>query len=372
MVSPSSGFISSIDDWGWWLQQEDARKKLGTGKKDQRERWQLRSLHDQSLLGKVAFELSLNLSARYGQADVRLGSIWVDQTPQAQAKYKMPGKRQSTVKCELADLVVVTMVSFGGKPPLAEDSRAVLLQAKVTAIPGMLDGASSRTSTYKERNLLECCSSGITLSSGTGKSSTIGTYDLGCSTSTCGLSRYAQYLTIPKERGLGTSLPYQAMWPYGRDWEDGDSMPLGTMLFDMLDYPSHSMIGQALSGPQVLPDWPRLIRELAALYDKKTVNRFATCGRGPFPRVLHSFLASSLNGTASSPSSSNNGLMWPNMSFAFSAANAGGGGHGEAVRSDREGERGPHLPVLLVHADLGPDGYERPFERPQGPLGERW
>lgn len=271
MVWPALSFKNPRDSWMWWSYQEMSGKKYAGTSKFQRERWHLRSLHDDFILENAAIELGAELASKHGRADVRLGSIWVDLTPQAKAKYKAP-TRPVDVKCELADLVIVTMASFNGRPPSSKNVRALLVQAKVTDVPGVLDLCGPRSSTSKERNLLEVCSSKVELFAGTNSHSTkIGTFDLGCTSKQPGLEKYSQYLTIPKHVGVPPSDPYQAMWPASRSQTHGTAMPLGDALLAMLDTSVKPVIGHPLGGAGVQPDWPRMIRTLTGLYDGKVV-----------------------------------------------------------------------------------------------------
>lgn len=136
----------------------------------------------------------------------------------------------------------------------------------------------------------------------------------------------------------------------------------------MLDVPAGSAIGCPLAGPTVAPDWPRLIDTLTSLYERGVVNRFTGSGAAAFPRIQQSSLHSCfvdqhtyrlgvhrLNGA--SP------LLWSDMSLAF------GGGNGKGNDGGMNGQGGetgdPHLPVLLVQADIGPIGYEPQYREPQ-------
>lgn len=364
MLWPAFRLENPADSWAWWAYQELQGKAYARAQssKYQRERWHLRALHDEDILDSAALELGAALSDLHGQVNLRLGSIWVDLTPQATAKYRGPGKsRQSKVKCELADLVIVTMASFGGRAPRQEDVRAVLVQAKVTSQLGILDKEGPRSSSYKERNLLECCSSDIALWAGTDTSTNIGTFDLGCTPGAVGLARYSQYLTIPSEVGAPPTNPYQSMWPFGRKSLSGRAMSLGEALLDMLDVPAGPTIGCPLTGPNVERDWPRLIRTLTSLYDTGVVNRFTGNGATAFPRIqqsrLHScFVDQHLHSLGVHRHSGSGPLLWSDMSFAF--GDGGGRGNNGAMEGQGGETDGPHLPVILVQADIGQAGYE--------------
>lgn len=132
MFWPAWVLQSPLDSWMRWSYQELQGRTFAGKSKYQRERWHLRSLHDEDFLDSVALELGSLLRWQHKQqVNLRLGSVWIDLTPQATAQYKGPSiRRQSRVKCELADLVIVTMLSFGGRQPKQQDVRALLIQAK--------------------------------------------------------------------------------------------------------------------------------------------------------------------------------------------------------------------------------------------------
>jgi hypothetical protein len=353
---------NAYDSWMFWAMQELRGRDYAGKSKYQRERWHLKSLHDAPILDDLAWDLASRLGRRYGRADIRLGSIWVDQTPQAKARYLGIGKtRSGAVKCELADLVIVTMASFGGAPVRSEDIRAVLVQAKVTTTPGTLDADRPRTSSHKERNLLECCSSPIELFTGTGASTLIGNYDLGSKPASPGLARYSQYLTIPRTLGAIRTHPYQSLWPAARNMQYGPTRSLSNALYNMLDLPSCPEIGCALGGGGIPSDWPRLISDLTRLYNKSVVNRFTGHGAPAFPRVqasgLHScFFESDPRRQRQRFVMGTNGLRWQDMSSFFPPH----GGNGlNKHRAVQEFDDSPAIPILLIQASVGAE--DRPL-----------
>lgn len=227
----------------------------------------------------------------------------------------------------------------------------------------MLDKEGPRTSSYKERNLLECCSSNIELWEDTGATTKIGTFNLGCSPTATGLARYSRYLTIPSMVGAPTP-PYQSMWPSGRSSLSGRAMSLGDTLHDMLNIPAGPTIGCPLAGPNVERDWPKLIGTLTSLYDGRVVNRFTGNGAAAFPRnqqsSLHScFMSEDYHYLGVHQDRLSEPLLWNDMSFAFGDGDSGRG-NGGAIDGDAGEPRGPYLPVLLVQADIGQKGYEPP------------
>lgn len=371
MASSASGNTSSIDGWASWAYQELAGKAHFGRSKYQRERWHLRALHDESFLDKAALEVGGRLAALNSPVEVRIGSIWVDHTPQAHSSYREAGgSRDLSVKCELADLVIVTLATFQGAKLQPEHVRAVLVQAKVTRVLGTLDAEGRRSSSFKERNLLECCSSSIKLTSGTGSSAGLGTYDLGCSGSSLGLANYAQYLTIPSSVGAPPSSPYQAMWPTGRHVQAGSSMALGDALLSMLDVGQVATVGAPLAGHGVLPDWPKLIRMLTGFYQAKSVNRLTGNGRGSFPRIqqskVHFCWMTGMHEFSTHPRFP---WGWPDFSHAIEQASGGGGDRLPDGDGGDDGENGANLPVLLVHANFRHPPPERPAQSREFKMG---
>ena len=371
MLWPKLVLQSPSDSWMWWAYQESLGKAYA-GKKYQRERWHLRALHNKDILDSAALELGTRLSQMHGRADVRLGSIWVDHTPQVKAKYiPLPVAKSSRVKCELADLAIVTMASFGGRPVAPGDVRAVLVQAKVTSQPGSLDSAAPGTSSSKERNLLERCSSKLEVWTGTGTSTKLGDFDLGCSPPDLGLGKYSQYLTIPRVivPPPASVHPYQSIWPTSRASQIGTALSLGEALFDMLNVPA-STIGYPLTGPSVAADWQKLIRRLTALYDKEVVNRFTKKGAAAFPRTqqssLHSCFMSREPGSQYLSLEANS-LLWEDMSSAFGDGAGGDGGRGKISHAENDAP-GPQIPILLIQANIGHPDYIRPSEN-ESPRG---
>lgn len=354
MLFPGLPLNNTSNAWYWWAAQETLGREYARqsgSKKYQRERWHLRALHDERVLFSVACELEAGLWAAYWEpVHVGVDSVWIDQTPQATAEYLTPKARSQSVKCELADLLVVTMTGFGGKRPHGRDIQAVLLQAKVTGTPGVLEADASPSSSFKERNLLERCHSKIELNEGTGTSKSLGLFDLHCSKASPGLSSFANYLTIPKELWTD-AYPYQSMWPMARCKRDGNAHSLGNALKSMVAPTRHRRIGCPLDGAGVPSDWPRLVRMLTGSYLSDTVNRFTKTGAKPFPRVVQVTTTSFLGiqqEFGPDPWMLSKDLSW-----------VGGGGAGEAIQS-QEDSGGARMPILLIRANVGRKGYEPP------------
>lgn len=357
MLFPDLSLNSTSNAWYWWAAQEtfgrDYVRKSGS-KKYQRERWHLRALHEERFLREVAYALNYRLWKHYRQpVQVGVDSVWIDQTPQATAEYLTPTGRSQTVKCELADLLVVTMTGFGGKKPHAKDIQAVLLQAKVTGTPGVLETDASPSSSFKERNLLERCHSNIQLNEGTGTSKSLGSFNLHCSKN-LGLASFAKYLTIPKVL-LTDAYPYQSMWPMARSMRDGNAYSLGKALQGMVGLTRHRTMGCALDGPRVPSDWQRLVQVLTGSYLSDTVNRFTKTGERPFPRVVQVTYTSSFEMQQELGADSwmlSKDLPW---------RGGGGrdGGAGDAIHP-QENDGGAKMPILLIRANVGRKGYEPP------------
>ncbi len=358
-----SPFQGGRDAWMWWFQAEYWGRAAMTGKKYQRERWHLRGLHDVAALDALAASVHARLSSPLQKATVQVGSIWVDHTPQVRTKFfPTPHARARTVKCELGDLLLVTHCTIGANVS-SENTRAVILQAKVADVPGTLDyegGVSS--SSQRERNMLEQCCGPLEVFSGTNstnKSSLLGRFDLGATPSLAGLESYAKYLTIaraPSRSGQAVN-PYEVMWPYRRSSESGRHLPLGDMVLAMLD-PGWlgRRPGMPLTGPKVPPDWRQLVDMLAANYYDKIVDRFKNVSRVGIPRLQESRVYSFSTGIAIGNMDS--------FQFSESASPPGPtnvslsarGGGGEALASSREDDIDwplPRIPVIVIAVEQG-------------------
>jgi hypothetical protein len=181
------------------------------------ERWFLMYLHDSVSLDAIAYLIHQNLMMHGYPASVAIESIWVDGTPQAEARHA-----SGEVKCELADLLLLVREEDSTGQLL--DETALLIQGKVANAPNKLPGGKS---TKKERLLLENTDryQPIKVLSGTADSSSlIGKYTLGLSADgkQYGLEDCAIYLLFPK-------LPskHEKRLPLLRDKWRGDPFQLG-------------------------------------------------------------------------------------------------------------------------------------------------
>lgn len=387
MLWSAYAFDDDLKSWMWWTWvEQQGRAQPRTSRKFQQERWHLKSLHDKTVLDALAEGLASELGAKHGQATVRVGSIWVDQTPQATTKYLEPGGvKPRIVKCELADLVVVTHVSFGGAPVAPGDTRALLVQAKVTDVPGVLDAAGKASSSAKERNLLERCCSPITLWTGTGlpgarkvssgasgsAGTKLGEYNLTRKPNKLGLGAYARYLTIPRKLVPLPVAAYQGMWPTSRAHNVGSSMSLGELVRSMLQPGCASTIGEPLNGAFANAEWRRLIRDLTKNYHEKVVNRFTSATSAPIPRLSESQIYSCFMQTPGQGPGAQLVVGTPRGGTGRAAVDlfalqqpggTGGGGAREEGNPIADFDDAPAIPVLVVRADIRTD-------RPRDPQG---
>lgn len=281
-----------LESWLWWSWVDlEGQSGLSNKSKYQRERWHLQALHKPEVLDELAMGMVRRLAEVHPSARVQIASVWVDHTPQAVTTYvESPAdKSNRQVKCELADLLVVSAVSTNGRPVKLEDMKALLLQAKVTDVQAELDVAAQKSSSGRERNLLECCNGPISLWTGTGLVSTLGTskmgarssagsclgnYDLQTNNATPGLRKYSRYLTIPREAKLPVTPAYQTLWPTSRKVCTGNSYSFTDLLYGMMSPQNRNDIGCPVAGPDVPADWTRLISDLTRNYHKSVVNRF--------------------------------------------------------------------------------------------------
>ncbi|MBH3444856.1 hypothetical protein I5L59_14865 [Pseudomonas moraviensis] len=197
-------------DWPAWR----SRIKSFTGKWAL-ERWFLMHLHEQRSIDALALEIKSRLAASGRSAQVRVQSIWVDGTPQAEFSPKGHSPRQKKPQCELADLLLC--VRWESPNGLLQREQAMLIQAKVASKYNKLPGGKS---TQKERLLFEDCNrhKKITLYPGVNRENPIGSYQLGASAAskTYGLEDCASFLLMAKSSWpIATAPvgPLQVGWP---------------------------------------------------------------------------------------------------------------------------------------------------------------
>ncbi|MGL6046449.1 MAG: hypothetical protein ACRC02_08305 [Vogesella sp.] len=192
--------------FGWWLWGAVNRLRAKNKGMYGRERTLLMLLHDSRSLTQLA----RSIKNGYPGSSVRVQSIWVDGTPQAEFK-TMAGE---TKNCEFADLLLI--VRYQNSTGQITEERGIALQVKISDKYNALPGGES---TKLERALLEDMdrSHKLELYSATSrhKSSFIGSYDFGTGAIKTGLKDVARYTNFPKNKpwfSMGIA-PLQVGWP---------------------------------------------------------------------------------------------------------------------------------------------------------------
>lgn len=200
-------------DWSAWHD----RVKSFTGKWAL-ERWYLMYLHEQHNVDALALEIRTRLAAEGRFAQVRVQSIWVDGTPQAEFSHRGHLSSKKLPQCELADLLLC--VRWESPDGLLQREQALLIQAKVAIKPNELPSGKS---TRKERLLFENCNrhKNITLYPGVNRENPIGAYQLGSSAArkTYGLRDCASFLLMAKGSWPVATAPVGPMqvgWPVAK------------------------------------------------------------------------------------------------------------------------------------------------------------
>lgn len=179
------------------------------------ERWFLMYLHEQPNIDALALAVQARLNAVGRSAQVRVQSIWVDGTPQAEFSPKDHSPLRQKPQCELADLLLcVRRESPNGQ---LQREQAMLIQAKVASKYNKLPDGKS---TQKERLLFEDCDrhQDITLYPGVNRENPIGAYQLGSAVGSkaYGLRDCASFLLMAKTHWptIAKSVgPLQVGWP---------------------------------------------------------------------------------------------------------------------------------------------------------------
>lgn len=197
-------------DWPAWR----SRIKNFTGKWAL-ERWFLMYLHEQHNIDALALAIKSRLAAEGRSAQVRVQSIWVDGTPQAEFSPRGHSPRRQQPQCELADLLLC--VRWESSNGLLQREQAMLIQAKVASKYNKLPGGKS---TEKERLLFENCNrqKNITLYPGVKRKNPIGAYQLDTSgvSKIYGLRDCASFLLMAKGAWPMVTAPVgplQVGWP---------------------------------------------------------------------------------------------------------------------------------------------------------------
>lgn len=241
------------------------------------ERRGLKYIHDPRSLKELSSVLASHLEYSGIDASVKVGSIWIDGTPQAKAK--VLGNAESEVQCELADLLIILNVGING----ALDRRsAVLIQGKIGTNPTKIPSGNS---TNKERALLERFDDSHPLEiykDTRGKSLLNSSSKYNIKTGLSGFKKYARYLVMPT---MLDSPIVQKLGPFVTGWAtrkrsyDLKDIDLFTLIPISL---WEGKVGTALLN-QASDEWTRLVEDMAGHYATKKMKRF-----GGFDRCVDS------------------------------------------------------------------------------------
>ncbi|WP_373555161.1 hypothetical protein AAHV54_16665 [Klebsiella variicola subsp. variicola] len=233
------------------------------------ERRGLKYIHDPRSLKELSSVLASHLEYSGIDASVKVGSIWIDGTPQAKAK--VLGNAESEVQCELADLLIILNVGING----ALDRRsAVLIQGKIGTNPTKIPSGNS---TNKERALLERFDDSHPLEiykDTRGKSLLNSSSKYNIKTGLSGFKKYARYLVMPT---MLDSPIVQKLGPFVTGWAtrkrsyDLKDIDLFTLIPISL---WEGKVGTALLN-QASDEWTRLVEDMAGHYATKKMNGVA-------------------------------------------------------------------------------------------------
>lgn len=260
-------------DWPAWR----SRIQRFTGKWAL-ERWYLMYLHEQQNVDSLALEIKARLAAEGRFAQVRVQSIWVDGTPQAEFSPKGHSPRSKRPQCELADLLLC--VRWESSDGLLQHEQAMLIQAKVASKYNKLPGGKS---TQKERLLFENCNryEDITLYPGVNRENPIGAYQLGSSamSKTYGLQDCASFLLMAKSSWpIATAPvgPLQVGWPL--DKKNTEIKPPDSYLdavINMVSGATSAMGREVKTGAAAKHcAWTKMVNDLRGKYDPVSMNGY--------------------------------------------------------------------------------------------------
>ncbi|MFJ5282329.1 hypothetical protein ACIP66_00505 [Pseudomonas sp. NPDC088429] len=253
-------------DWPAW--RSEIRSFTG---KWALERWFLMYLHKQHNIDALALEIKRQLAAQGRSAQVRVQSIWVDGTPQAEFTPKGHSPRQQKPQCELADLLLC--VRWESPNGLLQREQAMLIQAKVASKYNKLPGGKS---TQKERLLFEDCNrhKNITLYPGVNRENPIGAYQLGSSAAskTYGLEDCASFLLMAKSSwpiATAPAGPLQVGWPL--DKKKSEIKPPDSYLdavISMVSGAAHAIGREVKTGAAAKHCvWTKMVNDLRGKYE---------------------------------------------------------------------------------------------------------
>lgn len=269
-----------------WKQWSSLYRAFKISKRHSIERYGLSYLHSDCALDGLAHVIAKILKENGKRCEVSIESIWVDGTPQAEAK--MPSG--CLIKCELADLLFILQETNQANSTISETG--LLIQGKATPKYNKL---TSGNSTKKERQLLEGMdrSQPITLYRGTSanKNSVIGTYILnGVST---GLGDCSRYLLMPKSAAwippplllhyypaIYYYAPFQVGWPKDKTSPYLQSPQCITESFKQMALLKN--IGKNIIYPSNC-EWSRMVNDLRGNYLNTQM-----AGYGGQPRINNS------------------------------------------------------------------------------------
>jgi hypothetical protein len=262
-----------MDRFSWWRWKARVRAHP---KKWALERWLLMYLHEQRNTDEMALAVMAHLIDNGQYAQVRVQSIWVDGTPQAEFSPK-GSRRRKKPQCELADLLVcVRKESPAG---LLQSEQAILIQAKVATRYDKLPGGKS---TQKERLLFEECdrNQAITLYPGVNRQNPIGAYHLGdgADKRAYGLRDCASFLLMAKEEWSKTEPdigPLQVGWPL--DEKKTQIKPHDSFMNAVFGMSSRSpsMGREVKIGAAALScEWTKMVNDLRGKYESVTMSGY--------------------------------------------------------------------------------------------------
>ncbi|UST88446.1 hypothetical protein [Pseudomonas siliginis] len=236
------------------------------------ERWFLMYLHEQQNVDALALAVKARLAAEGRHAEVRIQSIWVDGTPQAEFSPKGHSPRSKQPQCELADLLLC--VRWESPSGLLQREQAMLIQAKVASKYNKLPGGKS---TRKERLLFENCNrhKNITLYPGVNRENPIGAYQLGSSadSKSYGLHDCASFLLMAKSAWhsfTGAVGPLQVGWPL--DKAKTEIRPPDSYLdavIAMVSGPAPTLGREVKTGASAIHCvWTKMVNDLRGRYEE--------------------------------------------------------------------------------------------------------
>lgn len=242
------------------------------------ERWFLMYLHEQQNVDALALEVKARLAAEGRYAQVRVQSIWVDGTPQAEFSPKGHSPRSKQPQCELADLLLC--VRWESPSGLLQREQAMLIQAKVGSKYNKLPGGRS---TQKERLLFENCNrhKNITLYPGVNRENPIGAYQLGNSAASksFGLHDCASFLLMAKSAWTnvaGPVGPLQVGWPLDKmKTEIKPSHSYSDAVISMVSGPAPAMGREVRTGASASHCiWTKMVNDLRGKYEKVSMSGY--------------------------------------------------------------------------------------------------